>query len=148
MSAARAIESFADVKALLDDVKTIAVVGLSDKPDRESHTITSYLQRSGYKIIGVNPIAAQILGEPCYPSLATIPEDARKRIDLVAIFRRPEDAAKIAEEAAGLGLQRVWFVPGSFSREVLEAAERHGLTFVAERCLRTSHQLTRAGAKA
>jgi len=145
MSAARAIESLEDLKALLDEVKTIAVVGLSDKPDRESHSIAAYLQQKGYKIIGVNPTAAQILGEPCYPSLSAIPEEARKRIDLVAIFRRPEDAAKIAEEAAGLGLRRVWFVPGSFSGEALEAAERHGLTFVAERCLRTSHLLTRAG---
>jgi hypothetical protein len=145
MSAARAIESLEDLKALLDEVKTIAVVGLSDKPDRESHSIAAYLQQNGYKIIGVNPTAAQILGEPCYPSLSAIPEEVRKRIDLVAIFRRPEDAEKIAEEAAGLGLRRVWFVPGSFSMPVLQAAIRHRLTFVADKCLRTSHQLARAG---
>jgi len=145
MSAPKHIDSLEDLKALLDEVKTIAVVGLSDKPDRESHSIAAYLQQNGYKIIGVNPTAAQILGEPCYPSLAAIPEEARKRIDLVAIFRRREDAATIAEEAAGLGLRRVWFVPGSWSGSAFQAAIRHRLTFVADKCLRTSHLLTRAG---
>jgi predicted CoA-binding protein len=143
--AGKALESLEDLKTLLDGAKTIAVVGLSDKPDRESHAIAAYLQRNGYRIVGVNPTAARILGEPCYPSLAAIPEDTRKRIDLVAVFRRPEDAVKVAEEAAGLGLERVWFVPGSFSREALAAADRHGLTFVAERCIRTAHEMTRTG---
>jgi predicted CoA-binding protein len=80
---------------------------------------------------------AQILGGPARRS--AIPEEARRRIDLVAIFRRPEDAAKIAEEAWSRPC-RVWFVPDP-SRGVLETAERHGLTFVAEKCLRTSHEL-------
>jgi predicted CoA-binding protein len=146
MTGARAIDSLEDVKALLDGSKTIAVVGLSDKPDRESHEISAYLQRSGYRIVGVNPAAAEVLGEPCHPSLAAIPEDVRKEVDLVAIFRRPQDAAKVADEAAALGMKRIWFVPGSFSREALDVAERRGLTFVAEKCIRTAHQITRSGA--
>jgi len=142
VTAARRLDSVEAVRALLDRSRTIAVVGLSDQPDRESYQISAYLQGKGYRIIGVNPSVAGILGEPCYPSLGAIPEETRKEIDFVAIFRRPEAAAQVAEEAARLGFDTVWLVPGSFSRPVEDVATARGLAYVPGVCLRTARELT------
>jgi predicted CoA-binding protein len=142
MTGARSIDSLEGLRKLLDASRTIAVVGLSDQPDRESHQISAYLQARGYRIIGVNPSAAMILGEPCYPSLEAIPGEIREEIDFVAIFRKPDAAAGIAEEASRLGFDTVWLVPGSFSREVEEVARARGLAYVPGVCLRTAREMT------
>jgi predicted CoA-binding protein len=142
LSAARRLDSAEDLRALLDGSRTIAVVGLSDQPDRESYQISAYLQGKGYRIIGVNPSAVRILGEPCYPSLEAIPEETRKEIDFVAVFRKPEAAVQVAEEAARLGFDTVWLVPGSFSRQVEDVATARSLAYVPGVCLRTARELT------
>ncbi|HVR75619.1 MAG TPA: CoA-binding protein [Planctomycetota bacterium] len=134
-----------DLMTLLDEVKTIAVVGLSEKPERDSHSVCAYLQRQGYRIVGVNPAATEILGEPCFPSLSAIPEELRREIDMVAVFRRPEDAIAVLDETASLGIRKAWLVPGASSAEAIEAAAGHGLTIVADRCLRTVHAAARRG---
>jgi len=142
LSATRRLDSIEDLRTLLDGSRTIAVVGLSDQPDRESYQISSYLQARGYRIIGVNPSAVRILGEPCYPSLEAIPGETRSEIDFVAIFRKPEAAAQVAEEASRLGFATVWLVPGSFSRQVEDVASASGLAYVPGVCLRTARELT------
>jgi uncharacterized protein len=134
-----------DLKTLLDEVKTIAVVGLSDDPGRDSHSVCAYLQRQGYRIVGVNPALTEVLGEPCFPSLSAIPEGLRHEIDMVAIFRRPEAAIAVLDEAASLGIPRAWLVPGASSSAAMESAAGHGLTIVADMCLRTVHAATRRG---
>jgi uncharacterized protein len=142
LSTARRLDSIEDLRALLDRSRAIAVVGLSDQPDRESYQISSYLQARGYRIIGVNPSAVRILGEPCYPSLEAIPEETRNEIDFVAVFRKPEAAAQVAEEASRLGFGTVWLVPGSFSRQVEDVVTGRGLAYVPGVCLRTARELT------
>ncbi len=136
---AKTLETTAELKQLLTETKAIAVVGLSEKPERDSHSISAYLQAHGYKIVGVNPTAKSILGEPCYPSLSLIPEDVRRTIRFVAIFRRAEDAPAIIDEAAKLGFRTVWLPPGSSSQAALDAAEKQGSSVVAEKCLRVVH---------
>lgn len=133
------LESREELKALLESVKTIAVVGLSDKPERDSHSIAAYLQANGYRLIGVNPTAKRILDSPVYPSLAAIPEPERRQIDLVAIFRKAEDAPQVIAEAAQLGLKRVWLPSGSSSPEALDVAAGHDMSVVADKCLRVVH---------
>lgn len=144
---ANILEAFEDLKKLLDETRTIAVVGLSEKPDRDSNSISAYLQQQGYKIVGVNPTARTILGAPCYPSLSAIPDDVRRSIDLVAIFRKAEDSPAVLEEAAKLGLRRVWLPPGASSGPALGIAAEHGLTLVADKCLRVVHSATRSSAR-
>lgn len=134
-----------DLKTLLDEVETIAVVGLSEKPERDSHSVSAYLQREGYRIVGVNPAVTEILGEPCFPSLSAIPEGLRREVDMVAVFRRPESAIAVLDEAASLGIRKAWLVPGAASRAAIETAAVHGLTIVADMCLRTVHAATRRG---
>lgn len=93
-----------DVERILRTTKTIAVVGLSDKPDRESYEIASYLQQQGYRIIPVNPRITETLGERAYPDLRAVPE----RVDVVQIFRRSEDVPPVVEDAIGIGAPVVW----------------------------------------
>ncbi len=138
------LESFGDLRALLASTKTIAVVGLSEKPDRDSHSISLYLQESGYRIVGVNPTAKTILGEPCYPSLSAIPDGVSQAIDLVAVFRRAEDSPGVLEEAAQLGLKRIWLPLGASSQSALDVAAKHGFTLVADKCLRVVHSAVMA----
>lgn len=133
------IHALPDLRTLLTEAKTIAVVGLSEKPDRDSHSISAYLQDHGYRIVGVHPTAKSILGEPCHASLTAIPEDVRRQIDLVAIFRRAEDAPGVIEEAARLGLKTVWLPPGSSSPAAIDQAVTSGTRVVADLCLRVVH---------
>jgi predicted CoA-binding protein len=141
----RLLDTAEEIRELFAETRTIAVAGLSEKPDRDSHAIAAYLQRQGLRIIGVNPKATNILGEPCYPSLSAIPEGERRQIDLVAIFRRPDDVPGVIAEAARLGLKRAWLVPGAESREGLEACAAQGLDCVAGHCLRTAHMTLAPG---
>jgi hypothetical protein len=139
-----AIDGLDALAALLSEAKTLAVVGLSDDPSRDSHSVTAYLQRSGYRILGVNPAHGEVLGEPCYPSLSDIPEGIRATIDLVVVFRRPAAVPPIIEEAARLGLRRVWLQIGVSSPIALETASRLGVGVVPNKCIRVVHGLLRA----
>jgi uncharacterized protein len=87
-----------EMLALLKSCRTIAVVGLSDRPDRVSHRVASYLRKKGYRIIPVNPVKTEIMGEKCYPDLSAIPEP----VDIVNIFRAVEAIPGIVEEAIGI----------------------------------------------
>jgi predicted CoA-binding protein len=124
------------MRELLRTVRTIAVVGLSDKPDRPSHEVASYLQQAGYRIIPVNPKIAKTLGETAYPSLRTIPE----RVDVVQIFRRPDTVPAVVEDAIAIGAKVVWMQPGAENESAATRARGAGLTAVVGACLRTVHR--------
>src|SRR5215510_7707705 len=96
------------VKRILEECKTIAVVGLSSNPIRPSYGVSRYMQQRGYRIIPVNPYETEVLGEKAYPSLAEVPE----KIDLVDIFRRSEEAGAHVDDAIRLGARAVWMQEG------------------------------------
>lgn len=119
-----------NIDHILDNHKTIAVVGLSDKPDRASHSVARTMQRAGYRVIPVNPTQSEILGETAYPSLKDIPE----KVDLVDIFRRPEHVDDIVDEAIEIGARAVWMQLGVVNESAARKAEEAGLDVVMDRC--------------
>jgi hypothetical protein len=126
--------------------RTVAVVGLSPDPDRDSHSIARYLKDRGLAIVGVNPRCAEALGARCHASLAAIPEDVRRTIDLVLVFRRPDAVPALLDECAALALRRVWLQPGASSPEAAARARALGLELVAGQCIRVVHSLHAARA--
>jgi predicted CoA-binding protein len=129
-----------DVERILTTSKTIAVVGLSDKPTRDSHQIAGYLQQSGYRIIPVNPRIAEALGEKAYASLRDIPE----RVDVVQIFRRSEEVPPVVDEAIAIGAKVIWMQSGIVHEEAAARAEAAGVTVVMDACMRSAHRALRA----
>lgn len=125
---------------LLRTARTIAVVGLSAKPDRPSHDVAAYMQRNGYKIIPVNPNETEVLGERSYPSLRDIPEP----VDIVNVFRRSEAVPPIAQEAVEIGAKALWLQLGVISPEGKEIAEQGGLRVIMDRCIKVDHAMNRA----
>ncbi len=119
-----------EIKQILDEHKVIAVVGLSANPVRPSHGVAQYMQRKGYKIIPVNPMETEVLGEKCYAKLADIPQ----KVDLVDIFRRSEDAGKVVDEAIEIGAKSVWLQEGVIDIEAVNRAESAGLIVVMDLC--------------
>ena len=124
--------------------KTIAVVGLSKEPEKDSNKVSVYLQQHGYRIIPVNPFADEVLGEKSYKSLLDIPMEIQKTIDIVDIFRRSEDVPPIVEQAIQLkakvsGSFVVWMQLGIVNEQAAEAARRAGLVVVMDKCLMVEH---------
>lgn len=132
-----------EMERILRPPKTVAVVGLSDKPDRESHEIAAYLQGQGYRIIPVNPRIAETLGEKAYPSLRAIPE----KVDIVQIFRRSEEVAPIVDDAIAVKAPVIWMQVGIVNEEAAASAEAAGLTVVMDTCMRSTHRALRAARK-
>lgn len=120
---------------ILNSSRTIAVVGLSPKPDRPSYVVASYLKEQGYRIIPVNPQEKEILGEPSYPDLGSIPE----AVDVVDIFRRSEEVPAIVEEAIKIGAKAVWMQEGVINEEAATRAKEAGLLVVMDKCMRKEH---------
>ena len=121
---------------ILNSSKTIAVVGLSAKSDRPSYRVASYLKENGYKIIPVNPGAKEILGETCYPDLGSIPVP----VDVVNVFRRPEEVPAIVKEAIEIGAKAVWMQEGVINEEAAARAREAGLLVVMDRCMLKEHR--------
>ncbi len=124
-----------EIRQLLETSKTVAVVGLSDKPDRDSYRVAEYLQGHGYRIIPVNPTVDEVLGEKSYPSVSAIPEP----VDVVDIFRRPDAVGPVVEDAIAAGAKAVWMQLGIVNEEAAEAAEAAGLQVVMDRCMKIEH---------
>lgn len=122
---------------LLGDARTIAVVGLSTDPAKDSHQIAHYLQRAGYEIWPVNPNADRILGQRSYPSLDALPEPP----DVVQIFRPPQAVPSIVEAAIGVGAKAIWMQVGIRHEAAARRAEAAGLTVVMDACMRRQHRL-------
>src|SRR5512143_4187400 len=120
------------IDAILSESKTIAVVGISDKPDRPSHAVARYLQERGYRVIPVNPLVTEVLGEKAYKSLSEIPE----RVDLVDVFRKSADVPPIAEEAVRIGARFFWMQEGVESGRACEILDAAGIPWVMDRCVK------------
>lgn len=126
------------VKQILLDTKTIAVVGMSTRADRPSHDVPKYLQEHGYRIIPINPNAQEILGEKAYPNLSAIPREIQ--IDTVQIFLRSEDVLPVAQEAIQIGAQVIWMQEGVRNEQAAVRAEEAGLQVIQDRCMRAAHR--------
>jgi predicted CoA-binding protein len=126
-----------EIDAVLAAARTIAVVGLSDKPDRDSYRVAAYLQAHGYRIVPVNPAAAVILGEKSYPDLASIPADIA--VDVVDVFRRPEFVPAVVEAAVARRAPVVWMQLGIAHNAAAEKARAAGLSVVMDRCIKVEH---------
>ena len=121
---------------ILSFSRVVAVVGLSAKPDRPSYRVASYLKEQGYKIIPVNPTEKEVLGEPCYPDLASVPES----VDVVDVFRRSEEVPPIVEEAIRIGAKTVWMQEGVINEEADARGREAGLMVVMDKCMLKEHQ--------
>ena len=120
-----------ELKQLLQNTRTIAVVGLSEKPDRPSHHVAAYLQSVGFRIIPVNPSVVSTLGERSYPTLRDIPEP----VDMVDVFRRSEAVPQIAQDAIAIGARSLWLQEGVIHEEAAAVAQAAGLQVVMDRCI-------------
>jgi uncharacterized protein len=129
------INSREAISKILEDCRTIAVVGLSSNPGRASNGVAGYMKRQGYKVIPVNPNEERVLGEKSYPSLADVPD----KIDLVDIFRRSEEAGKVVDEAIKVGAKAVWLQEGVIDHEAAQRAQDAGLLVVMDRCWLKDH---------
>lgn len=124
-----------EIKTIIEGAKVIAIVGLSPKENRPSNLVGRYLQEAGFTIIPVNPGQTEVLGETCYPTLTDIPVP----VDVVDIFRRPEDVVPIVEEAIAIGATTVWMQFGVVNEEAAALAHQAGLKVVMDRCLKIDH---------
>ena len=128
------------IKTILQEAGNIAVVGLSDKPDRTSHMVAAAMQARGYRIIPVNPnVSGTILGETCYPSLKAIPEP----VDIVNVFRKSEDTPPVAREAVEIGAKVLWLQQGIINEEAAAIAAEGGLTVIMDRCIKVEDAILR-----
>ena len=121
---------------ILNEYRTVAVVGLSPDPNRPSYRVASYLDMHGYKVIPVNPHAQEILGKAAYPDLRSIPEP----VEIVDIFRRSEEAMPIVEEAIKIGAKAVWMQEGVINEEAASVARDAGLMVIMNKCMLKEHQ--------
>jgi predicted CoA-binding protein len=124
-----------DIKALLGKTRTVAIVGISHKEERDSNMVAKYLKDHGYKIIPVNPKYREVLGETCYPDLKSIPE----HVDIVDIFRNIEAIPAIVDEAISIQAGAVWMQQGLEHNEAAEKAKCAGLSVIMNNCIKTEH---------
>jgi len=124
-----------NITQILENYKRIAVVGISNKPERAGYQIPRFLQERGYKIFPVNPGLDEALGEKCYPSLLEIPE----QIEVVDIFRRSEFVDDIVDEAIKKGAKVIWMQTGIVNEKAAQKATEAGLQVVMDRCMKTEY---------
>ncbi len=120
---------------ILKKYRRVAVVGASANPERPSYRVASYLIEHGYDVIPVNPGVREILGRVVYPDLSAIPGG----VEVVDIFRRPEDVPPIVEEAIKIGARVVWMQEGIVNEAAASRAREAGLTVVMDRCMKKEH---------
>jgi len=123
-----------ELRTLLGDVHTVAVVGLSSRPGRPSFEVASYLQDHGYRIVPVNPNETTVLGEPAYPTLLDVPRDVS--IDVVDVFRRAEHTPEVARQAVEIGAKVLWLQEDIISEEAAAIATAGGLDVIMGVCIR------------
>jgi uncharacterized protein len=129
------INSPETIKRILDECRTIAVVGLSSDSWRPSNSVSAYMQRVGYRVIPVNPNETEVFGEKAYPDLLAVPD----KFDLVDIFRRPDEAGKAVDEAIAAGAKGVWLQEGVIDKAAAQRALDAGLLVVMDRCWLKEH---------
>jgi len=124
-----------DIKEMLTKYRTVAVVGLSPDPGKPSHEVAAYLKRAGFRIIPVNPACQELLGDPCYPTLADIPGE----VEIVDVFRRSEFLPEIVDQAIAKGAKVVWMQEGVVNEPAAAKAREAGLDVVMDRCILKEH---------
>jgi predicted CoA-binding protein len=118
------------IARIIEECRTIAVVGLSSNPSRPSHGVAAYMQRAGYRIVPVNPNEREVLGEKAFDALAYVPE----KIDLVDVFRRSDEAGAAVDQAIAVSAKAVWLQEGVIDYEAAQRALDAGLLVVMDRC--------------
>lgn len=129
--------SQAEIRQLLMNAQTIAVVGLSDNPERVSYMVSEAMQHKGYRVIPVNPNVERVLGEKCYPSLKHIPVP----VDIVNVFRRSEKVVPIAQEAVEIGAKVFWLQQGILNEEAARIARDGGLQVIMDLCIKVADSI-------
>jgi predicted CoA-binding protein len=134
-----------EIKEILTNYRTIAVVGLSREPGKASHRVSAYLKEHGFRIVPVNPFADKLLGEKSNKSLLDMPPEIQKTIEVVDVFRPSEDVPAIVEQAVKLKekygkLRVVWMQLGIVNEQAAEVAEKAGLTVVMDKCIMVEHR--------
>ena len=134
-----------EIKEILATCKTIAVVGLSREPDKESYTVSAYMQKHGFRIIPVNPFADEVLGEKSYKSLTGIPAKLQKNIDIVDIFRKADDVPPVVEQALKLKEKHgkpcvIWMQLGIVNEKAAAVARKAGLIVIMDKCVMQEHK--------
>lgn len=124
------------IEKILDQTKTIAVVGFSSKTSKAGYYVPAYLQKHGYHIIPVNPLIDDGLGETAYPNLTSVPEP----IDLVLVFRLPQYVPPVVDEAIAIGAQAIWLQLGIWHDEAATKAQAAGLNVVQNACMLVEHR--------
>jgi uncharacterized protein len=129
------INSREAISKILEECRTIAVVGLSSNPGRASHGVAGYMRRQGYTVIPVNPNESEVFGEKSYPTLADVPV----KVELVDIFRRSDAAGEVVDEAIRIGAKAVWLQEGVIAHAAAGRARDAGLLVVMDRCWLKEH---------
>lgn len=126
------------VRDILTRAETIAVAGLSDKPERDSNEVARYLQSVGYRVVPVNPTIPEVLGEPSYPSLSAIPSEVR--VDIADVFRRSDQVVPVVQEAIARRVPTVWLQLGVANAEAAALARAADLAYFEDRCIMVEHR--------
>ncbi len=127
--------SDAEIKEILQETRRIAIVGLSNKPDRDSYKVAKYLQEAGFTIIPINPVVDEVLGVKAVPSLLQLTEP----VDLIDVFRRSEETVPIAEQSVKTGAKVLWLQLGIKNEEAERIAREAGMKVVMDRCIKIEH---------
>jgi len=122
----------ADIRKILTEYRTVAVVGASPKPERPSHVVAKFLKDKGFRVVPVNPKGGEILGETVYPDLTSIPD----AVEVVDVFRRAEEVMPVAEEAIAIRAKALWLQEGVVNEEAAARAREAGLIVVMDRCMK------------
>jgi predicted CoA-binding protein len=125
-----------DPETIVMQASTVAVVGLSDDPEKDSNEVGSYLKEQGYRVIPVNPNYEEVLGERAYGSVEQIPE----QVDVVDVFLPPDKTPEVADDAVRAGARTLWLQEGIANPEARRIAEEGGLEYVEDRCMRKTHE--------
>lgn len=128
------------IQKIWNEYKTIAVVGASNNPARQSYQVAEYLQNHGFKIIPVNPTLTELLGEKAYPDVASIPG----AVDVIDIFRNPDAVPEIVEQAIAKQAKVVWMQPGAENLSAYERATQAGLDVIMSVCMKKEHQSSKS----
>lgn len=127
------------IREILESFKHIAVIGVSEKRERPSHKVTKYLIHSGYTIHPVNPNLDSVFGITCYPSLLDIPPDTRGKVEIVDIFRKPEEIGAIVDQAIEIKAKVIWMQLGITNEDASRKARQAGLDVIQNRCIAVEH---------
>ncbi len=130
------IEDDAGLRDILRSARTVACVGVSSNPQKPSYVIFQYLLEAGYQMVPVNPTTPDVMGRQTYPDVTSIPQ----KIDVVQVFRKPEDVPPVVEQAIKAGAKVVWMQEGIVNQQAAKQAEEAGLQVVMDRCMMKTHQ--------